>query len=171
MLIGYATDNPFSSDPVDREQLRQTGCERILSPETGVYSIHDALNFLRAGDILVIPRLSQLGSTVNQVIESLARFHSLSIKLQVLQPPIVPGSPLGDTFIEAAAVLAALDNQQKSLPAKSGRLRGRPLSLSPEVRARVEHMLVAGRMSVPEVARLVKVSPATLYRHFPQAKK
>ncbi len=48
------------------------------------------------------------------------------------------------------------------------RERGRPRLINPAVKAQIEQLLQDGTTSVSQISKLLSISPATIYRHFPR---
>ena len=168
MLIGFAM--AMSEGRPDAEILRGVGCERIFSVDEGVFAIEDIIQYLRPGDVLAIADLSRLGGDLDRLIQLLERLHHAGVRVLVAGTDIVPDTSLGESFTKACCILAEFSRSQHDSTARPIRGRGRPVALPPELRVRAERMLKDGS-SVAEIARVFKVSSATLYRYFPGASR
>jgi DNA invertase Pin-like site-specific DNA recombinase len=174
MLIGFASEaialGHKASDP---DVLRELGCERVFSAAQNVYLAEDMLDYLRPGDVLAVTSLSRLGSDLEHVVALLERLHLAGVGILVTGTDIVPGKTLGDAFAKVGAMLAefARSSKQQATGKQRTRSRGRPIALPPEAQMRARLLLKDGTKSVAEVARVLRVSPATLYRYFPRGSR
>jgi DNA invertase Pin-like site-specific DNA recombinase len=173
LLIGFAPDDPAGNgSSSDAELLHQFGCERILSAAHGVPITEDVIEYLRPGDTLVVGDLSRLEASLASLIHLVVRLDKAGVTLQVANGEIAPATALGGAFAKVCGILAAFiltQAQQASAgETQQQRSRGRPVALSPEAQRRAARMLKNGRASVNEIAQILKVSPATVYRYFPR---
>jgi DNA invertase Pin-like site-specific DNA recombinase len=173
VLIGFASDAPaLNGEMADAELLRELGCERVLSAAQGVFITEDIIDYLRPGDVLVVADLARLESDLAKLIYLVERLHKAGVGLQVARTEIAPGTAAGDSFPKLCAILAEFCRtsppQSPDRATRSIRARGRPAALPPEAQKRAERLLKSGRTSVNEIARVLNVSPATVYRYFPR---
>jgi DNA invertase Pin-like site-specific DNA recombinase len=172
MLIGFASEAASSNKQADdSEILQEIGCERILSAAEGVFVVEDALQYLRPGDVLAVVELSRLGSDLDRVIRVLEQIHLAEVRIRVTSPAIVPGTTLGDSFSSVCCVLAEFSRSHSQRHSGRPRTPGRPNALPPEAQVRAERMIKGGRLSVTEIARVLGVSAATVYRYFPRRRE
>lgn len=167
MLIGFCLKDEGQPHPNEEDMLRDAGCERIFSSVRGVVS-NEVIDYLRPGDTLVIADVVRLGATIKDAISTVEQLQKRGVLIRSLHDPIVPGTSVGDSFGNICAILAeayrgTTDESEKK--PRTGQ-KGRPAALRPEEQARAEQLLQ--QASVLEVARILKVSPATLYRYFPR---
>lgn len=169
MIIGFTRKAGSANDESEIDVLRRADCERIYSPAQGVFSFEQFVDYLRADDIAVIADLSQVGDNLNDIVLSISRLHSIGATLHVADTDIRPGTPLGNSFTGACSILArySMSSRAHSTPV-NGRRRGRPRALENTTIDRAERLLKSGRMSVHEIAHVLGVSPATIYRYFPR---
>jgi DNA invertase Pin-like site-specific DNA recombinase len=169
VLIGFYDDSNEGLDPAEENVLRDVGCERIFSAGRGRYVSEEVIEFLRPGDTLVVHDISRLAGTIKDTLFLVERLHKSGVSVHALRNNVVPGTAVGDSFGTICAILADTSRNtdaQDSADRKSNGQRGRPASLSAEDQARAERLLQ--RASVLDVARLLRVSPATIYRYFPR---
>ncbi len=170
MLIGFASGVLSANGQSDTDVLREASCDRVYSAEQGVLAFDQMMDYLRPGDVAVVTSLAHLGRDIDAILSIVSQLHATNIGLHVIGSDIVPGTPLGDSFPQACAILNRhqLGLAQFDPPAhQKARARGRPPVLTAETKFRIERLLRAGRLSVSEIAQLLDVSPATIYRHFP----
>lgn len=180
MLVGFGARTEGEEPEDDADALLALGCERsfLWSDRFAIHpEFERAMEFVRAGDTLVVVGLQRLGFHYAGIVAAIERLHRSQIHLRVREPSIVPGTPLGDHFPHAVSILAelgrAIESPDKSEDrAQTGeRRRGRPLSLSKSDQSRARHLLFEKNASVIDVARQLRVSPATIYRYFPRARR
>ena len=173
MLIGFASEAASSNKQADDSHiLQELGCDRILSSAQGVFIVDDVMQYLRPGDVLAVVNLSRLGRDLNSVLRMLEQIHLADVRIHVTSPAIVPGTTLGDGFGKACCILAEFSRlHSQGDSAARARPPGRPVALLPEAQARAERMFKGGRMSATEIARVLGVSPATVYRYFPRRRE
>lgn len=167
MLIGFTANWDDDSASSEQALLHELGCERIFSGSEG-FITEDVLDFVRPGDTLVLSDITALGKSLQDVVLMAERLYKRGISIHAIRSGLIPGSAVGDNFANVCSILAemlrASGDKVTNLKKSSG--RGRPAALTPEEQARAARLLQ--RASVLEVARLLKVSPATIYRYFPR---
>lgn len=184
MLIGYISslDNNLdnhndkldtSSSSVVTEQLRSLGCEKIFAEDRSKpndrAAFRAAIEFLRAGDVLIVTDLAQLGPDIEAIVLALKSLGCAGVHIGVGSQRFISGTPQGDTFQFVCRELAKLIKSH-SPAEESGttRRRGRPQALSAKDLARARRLLAEDAMTVADVARVLGISAATLYRYFPR---
>ena len=184
MRIGYARVSSQDQTPdLQLDALRAAGCKRIFvetasgaqrdRPELGA-----ALDYLRAGDTLVIWKLDRLARSVKQLIETVEGLEARGIGLRSLTETIDTTTAGGKLVFHIFGALAEFERAiigertRAGLSAAKarGRQGGRPPKLTPQDLAAARAMLADMSFTVADVARRLGVSPATLYRHLPAAR-
>ena len=184
MRIGYARVSSQDQTPdLQLDALRAAGCKRIFvetasgaqrdRPELGA-----ALDYLRAGDTLVIWKLDRLARSVKQLIETVEGLEARGIGLRSLTETIDTTTAGGELVFHIFGALAEFERAiigertRAGLEAAKarGRRGGRPPKLTSQDLAAAKAMLADASFTVADVARRLGVSPATLYRHLPAAR-
>lgn len=158
------------------EALAALGCERVFSdtddarrPERP--GLRAALEFLRAGDVLLVPALRHLGRDVESVVLLVERLRLAKVSIRLGAAPddgrLAPSEALARVCRELAELIEP-DQPAPAGLAGPARRRGRPQALSPKDIAKARRMLAGGGFTVPDVARMLGVSAATVYRYFPR---
>jgi Resolvase, N terminal domain len=76
MLIGYALNSTADENlALQRDALTEVGCQRIFTEQmSGAVAerpaLHDALEFARSGDTLIVWKLDRLARSMKQLIET-----------------------------------------------------------------------------------------------------
>lgn len=181
MLIGYARVSTSDQDTeLQRVALEAAGCSRIFD-ETASGAQRDrpqlaaAVDYMREGDTLVVWRLDRLARSLKQLIDSVDLLSRREVHVRSLTENIDTSTVNGRLVFHLFGALAEFERgliRERTLAglavARSrGRMGGRPRALTQGKEMAARAMLIAGEMSVSEVARQVGVSVATLYRYFP----
>jgi DNA invertase Pin-like site-specific DNA recombinase len=80
MLIGYARVSTVDQNlALQRDALTEAGCQRIFTEQmSGAVAarpvLHDALEFARSGDTLIVWKLDRLARSMKQLIETMKIF-------------------------------------------------------------------------------------------------
>lgn len=169
MVVGFCYEFGAPGAPADADVLGEIRCERIFRSDVSSTVTKETIEFLRHGDVLVVAEVARLAPTIEDLLLLVERLHRDHIGVHCIRDGIVPGLPTGESFGEVCATLARFCREaaQARLAAQK-RGRGRPTALSPEDRERAARLLK--RATVIEVASLLRVSPATIYRYFPRGK-
>lgn len=177
-LIGYARVSTASQDlALQRDALDRAGCDRIYD-DTGSGSIRhrpelDAcLDYLRAGDTLVVWRLDRLGRSLRHLIETIGDLEQREVGFRSLTEGLDTTTAAGRLTLHIFAALAeferalVLERTRAGLEAARarGRLGGRPTMMSAEKLAAARALRESGELTMEEIASLLGVSRATLYR-------
>jgi len=182
---GYARISTRSQrDDSQLDALRAAGCERVWTDTASGRLARrpqwDAcLDHLRAGDELVVTRLSRMARSVRHLTGIAADLHERGIDLVVLKQGIDTTTPAGRfTFHVLAAMdemLADLISEGTREGLESARARGRVGGRRPKLTTRqadVAHGMYAEvapdgkhRYTVAEIADTFGVSRKTIYRH------
>lgn len=181
MLIGYARVSTRDQNPaLQLEALSAAGCEKIFTERASGAQrdrpeLRAALEFLRAGDALVVWKLDRLARSVRQLVETAELLQTREIGLKVITQAIDTASPSGRLTFHLLAAIAEFEReltlerthaglvQARALGRRGGR---KPAMGEPEIR-RAKAMLLDSSITVEEVARQIGVQPSTLYRHIP----
>jgi hypothetical protein len=76
MLIGYARVSTVDQNlALQRDALTEAGCQKIFTEQmsgavTDLPALHDALEFARSGDMLIVWKLDRLARSMKQLIET-----------------------------------------------------------------------------------------------------
>jgi DNA invertase Pin-like site-specific DNA recombinase len=181
MLVGYARVSTLDQNPaLQIDALKGAGCERILTEKASGAQrdrpeLKAALNYIRAGDTLVVWKLDRLARSMRQLIETVEDLHSRGVELRSLTESIDTATPGGRLVFHIFGALAeferAVIRERTSAGLQAARERGkkggRPRTLGPKDLAAAKAMLADPEIRVEDVAARLKVSPATLYRHVP----
>jgi DNA invertase Pin-like site-specific DNA recombinase len=185
LLIGYARVSTQGQDLAQqRDTLREIGCTRIFEekvsgakrerPELG-----RPLDHLRSGDVVTVTRLDRLARSTADLLHIAERIKEAGAGLRSLAEPWADTTtPAGRMVLTVFAGIADFERSLLAERTSAGRTaakaRGvkfgpRP-SLSPEQVAHARQLIEQEEKAFTEVAALLGVHRATLYRALEAAK-
>ena len=180
MLIGYArVSTPEQDLTLQLDALREAGCERTFTDKASGTKANraglaEALSHARAGDVVVVWKLDRLGRTMKGLVDLAAELAERGIGFRSLTDGIDTAGTAGKLVFHIMAAMAEMErdlNRERTTAAlvvarREGRVGGRKTVMTPK-RLEAARKLLAGGMTVREVAPAIGVSVPTLYRHFP----
>jgi len=183
--IGYArvsTDGQNLERQIDA--LRAAGCRRIFAEkqsgrDTDRPELAACLEFMQAGDTLVVPALDRLSRSLQDLINTVADLRTRGVGFTSLHENLDTTTPGGRLVFHVFAALAEfireliVSGTREGLAAARarGRVGGRPTVVTPEVIRAARDMLPNPEASITAIARLLGVSPGTLYNHIPDLRE
>lgn len=179
MRVGYArrsTREQHTTLDSQREALEADGCERVFSDTiSGAKSkrpgLDAALDYLRAGDRLVVTRLDRLGRTRVDTLNTMDELRRQGVIVECHHPRLDTSDPGGRLVMAVLADLAEwerdvlIERTREGLmqARRQGKRGGRPPKLDQAQRANVVTMLEAG-MTLTDVATTFGVHTSTIRR-------
>jgi DNA invertase Pin-like site-specific DNA recombinase len=181
MLVGYARVSTQDQNPaLQLDALKAAGCEKLfVEKASGAQrdrpELLAALDYLRAGDSLVVWKLDRLARSLKQLIETVELLESRRIGLRSLTEAIDTTTAGGKLVFHVFGALAEFERSIIRERTKAGleaaRARGkkggRPPALVAKDLAAAKAMLSDPEITMEEVAKRLRVAPSTLYRHLP----
>ena len=181
-LVGYPRVSTAEGRQVlDRQldALNAAGCERVFEDyASGTTSdrpnLAACLDYLRAGDVLVVLDLDRLGRLAGELITLIDELSERGIGFRALNSPMDTTTPAGRAFLQIQAAFAEMERNVirqcvregvKAARAR-GRKGGRPRIMTAE-KLRYAQSLMADRdRSIPEICReLGNLPTSTLYHY------
>src|SRR5277367_1578152 len=184
MLIGYARVSTVDQNlALQRDALAEAGCGKIFTERmSGAVAerpaLHDALEFARSGDTLIVWKLDRLARSVKQLIETVEQLRVRGIGFRSLTEALDTTTAQGRLVFHMFGALAEFERSlirertQAGLAAakRAGRTGGRPPKLTYDDIAAAKALLANPDIGVTQIAHRLGVSPATLYRYIPAAR-
>ncbi|HEX9041290.1 MAG TPA: recombinase family protein [Trebonia sp.] len=181
-LVGYARSTGTGRDD-GAQRLRllgDAGCSQVYADEAagregGLPRLRDCVAALRAGDVLVVTDLGQLGRSQRELISAVGQVRERGAALRSLREDLdttaAGGAAIFRVFAGLAdagrgAIAAGTSDGLAAARAKGKRL-GRPPALTPEQLREVKDLLLAPDGTVSGVARRLGVSRSTIYKYLP----
>ena len=174
--FGYARVSTVDQDlGIQEAALRAAGCQTIRSEkksgtERGSRSeLQILLDFLRAGDTLVVTRIDRLARSMKDLQDIVHELKGKGVSLKAIEQPIDTSTAAGKAFLDMLGVFAEFETnlrrerQAEAIQAakKRGAYKGGKTRIDPE---RVKALLSEG-MKPAHIARALGISRGTVYRH------
>jgi DNA invertase Pin-like site-specific DNA recombinase len=178
MLIGYARVSTNDQDTATQvAALKAAGCERTYREKAsgGRWDrpeLHRLLDQIRKGDVLVVWKLDRLSRSLRDVLTIMERLAEAEAGFRSLTEAIDTTTPAGRMMMQMAGAFAGFERAMLRERTKAGldsarregRIGGRPSKLSPQQQAEIVRMVLKGRKTAADAARLFKIHPATVSR-------
>ncbi|EFF45799.1 recombinase family protein [Xanthomonas citri] len=178
-LIGYGRVSTDAQELTQqREELTAAGCVRIFAEKiTGAKrdrpELIRLLDHLRPGDVVTVTRLDRLARSTRDLLDIAEQLAARGAGLRSLAEPWADTTtPAGRMVLTVFAGIAEFERSLivdrtrtgRNAAQKRGVRFGRRPTLSPEQIAHARHQIETEGKSAREVAELLKVHRATLYR-------
>lgn len=184
MLVGYArVSTQDQKTELQMDALRAIGCERIfVEKASGAQrerpELKAALEYVRAGDTIVVWKLDRLARSLKQLIETVDELQRREIGFRSLTESIDTTTPGGRLIFHIFAALAEFERsiiRERTIAGLAaararGRKGGRPPSLGEEDLLIAKTLLKDQSLSVLQIAKTLGVTSSTLYRYLPSAR-
>jgi DNA invertase Pin-like site-specific DNA recombinase len=188
-VIGYARVSTIDQHPeLQHDALAAVGCERVFTDHASGAAdarpqLEACLDYLRAGDTLVVWKLDRLGRSVTHLVHLADDLHARGVELVITTLGIDTRTSAGRLIYSMLGAVAEFERdliRERTLAGLAaararGRRGGRRPKLSPAQIRRAREMaaerLPDGRhaWTMAEIAREFRVGSSTLYRAFRQA--
>jgi DNA invertase Pin-like site-specific DNA recombinase len=180
-LVGYArVSTRDQTTALQLDALRAAGCDRVFE-ETASGASRDrpelaaALDYVRAGDTLVVWKLDRLARSTKQLLTTVEELARRGIGFRCLTQDIDTTTAGGRLVFTVFSAIAEFEREIIAERTRAGldaaRARGRRGGRKPKLKARdlvrARAMLRDPEIPVAEVAETMGVGVATLYRHLP----
>lgn len=184
LKLGYARVSTLDQNlALQRDALKEAGCEKIYIEQmsgavTDRPALHEALEYARSGDTLIVWKLDRLARSMKQLIETIEGLRVRGIGFRSLTEAVDTTTAQGVLVFHLFSALAEFERAlirertRAGLAAakRAGRTGGRPAKLTGEDLDVARTLLTNPDITVVEIADRMGVSPATLYRYLPAAR-
>ena len=178
MILGYArVSTADQSLDAQTDALTTAGAKRIYADTISGTArtrpqLDRMLDQLREGDVVVVAKYDRLARSLRDLLDIVETIRDRGAGFRSLAEEIDTTTPAGRLIFHVFASIAEFERDRISERTKEGleaakrrgRVGGRPPALSPDQKAEVRRMRDEGGKSIPEIARLFRVSPATVRR-------
>jgi DNA invertase Pin-like site-specific DNA recombinase len=173
--IGYARVSSADQDlALQQEALEEAGCSIIRSEKRsgtaikGRGELQTILDFIHAGDVLVVTKLDRLARSVGDLSRIVEHLTERSASLRVLNANIDTQTASGKAFLGMLGVFAEFETnlrRERQLEGiakakKAGVYKGRP----PSIDAGAVRRLKADGVGATEIARRLSIGRASVHR-------
>jgi DNA invertase Pin-like site-specific DNA recombinase len=178
-LVGYARVSTTDQNlDLQVDALGEAGCIRVFT-DTASGSLASrpeldaALDYLRPGDTLVVWRLDRLGRSLRHLVETVTALQEREIGFKSMQESIDTTTPGGRLVFHVFCALAEFERDLikerthagLSAARARGRVGGRKPALTPHKKAVARRLYEDKEHTVAEIAKVLGVSRATIYRN------
>jgi DNA invertase Pin-like site-specific DNA recombinase len=144
MAIGYArVSTTDQSTDTQQERLKAAGCSVIRTEKAsgrsrdGRTELENILDFIHAGDTLVVVKLDRLGRSTRDVLNLVHELEQKGANLRVLEPAIDTAGPMGKMVLTVLGMVAEMElgfikeRQRAGIEAAKakGIYKGRPVTV------------------------------------------
>lgn len=179
-LFGYARVSTTDQElDVQIAALKAAGCQTIRSEKksgserASRTELQVLLDFLRAGDTLVVTRIDRLARSMKDLQDIVHELKGRGVMLRATEQPIDTGTAAGKAFLDMLGVFAEFEtNLRKERQAEGiaaakarGAYKGGKARIDPEAVRR----LAAEGVRPAHIARQLGISRGTVYRFLPKA--
>jgi DNA invertase Pin-like site-specific DNA recombinase len=175
MKYGYArvsaTDQNLS---IQRDALKAAGCEVIRAEKQSGTSMErraelaTLLDFLRAGDTLVVTRIDRLARSVGDLQVIVRQLREKGVALQATEQPIDTSTAAGKAFLDMLGVFAEFETNLRRERQMEGIAKAKAAGVytgrKPSIDAEHVRRLRADGKGASEIARELGIGRASVYR-------
>ena len=178
MKLGYArvsTDDQATAAQLDA--LNAAGCERVFEERAsgGRWDrpeLHRMLDQLRQGDVLIVWKLDRLSRSLKDLLTIIEKIDAAGAGFRSLTEAIDTTTPAGRMMMQIVGVFAEFEREMirertragLERARKKGRHPGRKPKLSDEQRQEIRDLVLSGKRTEAEAARLFNVHRSTISR-------
>jgi DNA invertase Pin-like site-specific DNA recombinase len=182
-LLGYARVSTLEQNPVlQHDALAAAGCVRVFTDRASGalderVELARVLDHAREGDTVVVWRLDRLGRSLRHLVDTITELEHRGVGFRSLSESIDTTTPGGKLVFHIFAALAEFERDlirertRAGLEAARARGRngGRPSVMTAEKLRVARELYEAREHTTAQIARVLGVSRATLYRHLAPA--
>jgi len=177
-LFGYARVSTIDQDlGIQEAALRAVGCQTIRSEKKSGLDrgsrteLQILLDFLRAGDTLVVTRIDRLARSMKDLQDIVHELKGRGVSLKAIEQPIDTGTAAGKAFLDMLGVFAEFEtNLRKERQAEgiaAAKARGAYKGGKSRIDPSAVRKLAAEGMRPTQIARQLGISRGTVYRFAP----
>ena len=181
-LVGYARISTTEGRQVlDRQldALNAAGCERVFEDHaSGATSdcpnLTACLDYLRAGDVLVVLDLDRLGRLAAELITLIDALGEREIEFRALNSRMDTTTPAGRAFLQIQAAFAEMERnvirqrvrEGVTAARARGRKGGRPRIMTREKLRYAQSLMADRTRSIPDICRELGDLPSSTLYHY-----
>lgn len=179
MLVGYVRVSTEDQKlDLQQDELTKVGCEKIFQDvASGARSDRDglaaAIEYARAGDVLVVWKLDRLGRSLQHLIETINTLQDRGVGFRSLRESIDTTTPAGKLVFHIFGSLAEFERdlirERTNAGLRAARARGKKGGrrvVMDEKKIRQARALIADPANkIADICNTLQISRATLYKH------
>jgi DNA invertase Pin-like site-specific DNA recombinase len=174
-VIGYARVSTTDQDlSIQEAALRAAGCEVIRAEKrsgtttAGRDELRTVLEFLQAGDVLMVTRIDRLARSIGDLQDIVRAVRAKGAALKATEQPVDTSTAAGKCFLDMLGVFAEFETnlrRERQLEGiakakAAGVYKGRPASID---EARVRELKAQG-MRPTDIAKTLGIGRTSVYR-------
>src|SRR5271154_1108442 len=174
-IIGYARVSTTDQDlAIQETALKAAGCQVVRAEKRsgttteGREALRTVLEFLHAGDVLMVTRIDRLARSIGDLQDIVRTVRTRGAVLKATEQPIDTGTAAGKCFLDMLGVFAEFETnlrRERQLEGiakakAAGVYKGRPPSIE-EAQIR---LLKAEGLRPTDIAKALKIGRASVYR-------
>jgi DNA invertase Pin-like site-specific DNA recombinase len=174
-VIGYARVSSTDQNlEIQETALRAAGCDLVRSEKrsgtstAGRAELKTVLDFLRAGDVLMVTRIDRLARSIGDLQDIVRIVRAKGAALKATEQPIDTSTAAGKCFLDMLGVFAEFETnlrKERQLEGiadakKRGVYKGRPASIDS---GRIRELKAQG-LGPSAIAKALKIGRASVYR-------
>jgi len=186
MKIGYSrisTSDQNQTLDLQNDSLTEAGCDKIFSDvasgaRTERPGLDKAIEFCRAGDVLVVWKMDRMGRSMSHLIEIIKKLEDHEVGFQSLTENIDTTTAGGRLIFHIFGALAEFERdlirERVQAGLKSARARGRTGGRPPvpeETKIMAKALLADKSLSVKQICERLGIAKSTLYKYAGPVKK
>lgn len=187
MKVGYARTSTLDQTAgleAQERDLSADGCERLFVEQVSSVDVRkrdkliEALDFLRAGDVLVVTKIDRLARSMTHLLQIVAQIAAKDAALRVLDTQIDTSTPNGKLILNLLGSIAEFEREimlerQREGIAKAqaeGRYKGRPATAQAKA-GDVRRLHREEGLGAAEIARRLGIGRSSVYRALSSVEK
>ena len=173
--IGYARASTEDQDcTIQEATLKAAGCTVVRSEKKsgtttqGREQLHTVLEFLQAGDTLVVTRIDRLARSVRDLEAIVATIKERGAHLQATEQPVDTSTPAGIAFLQMLGVFAQFETALRKERQMEGIAKAKAAGIykgrKPSVPVEDVRRLKAEGVNPTEISKRLGIGRASVYR-------
>ena len=185
MFIGYARVSTLEQNlDLQTDSLKKFGCDKIFTDTVSGASadkpeLAKAIEYMRAGDTLVVWRLDRLGRSLAKLIELMTDLQNRGFGFHSIQDAIDTTTPTGKFFFHITGAFAELERnliRERTMAGLTaararGRKGGRRKAIDDKTMSMALTLYNEKKISVQEICDRLNIKTRTFYRYLEIYKK
>jgi DNA invertase Pin-like site-specific DNA recombinase len=177
---GYARVSTVDQDlTIQRGALKAAGCEVIRAEKAsgsrrdGRTELEVLMDFIRAGDTLVVTRIDRLARSLRDLQNIVHELKAKGATLKATEQPIDTGTAAGKAFLDMLGVFAEFETnlrRERQLEGiEAAKAKGVYTGRKPSIDSDAVRDLASKGVGATEIAKRMKISRASVYRFVGEA--
>ncbi|TWA65905.1 DNA invertase Pin-like site-specific DNA recombinase [Azospirillum brasilense] len=174
-VYGYARVSTTDQDlTVQEEALRNAGCDVIRKEKisgtsrNGRAELETLLEFLRAGDTLMVTRIDRLARSIGDLQDIVRELRAKGVSLKATEQPIDTSTAAGKAFLDMLGVFAEFETNIRRERQLEGIAKAKAEGVykgrKPSIDAEAVTALKAQGVGASEIAKRLGIGRASVYR-------